>query len=206
MESLRTNQVKPMDRRAALAGMALAAFAPLGCFGIGKNIISKDQPKAAVSQGQGLLRAAWENKVHFAPDTSRGGAIIPGLTARVWLFDPQYATRLADGELKIDLYDSTPRGGDSEPKLLELYIMPPEVLQLFARTDLVGEGYSIFFPWFRYQPDIKNVYLVMRLTTSAGEVFMHHSGTISVDHTEALERAKKGMAVTASTTKQVSLK
>lgn len=202
MESLRTNQVSRIDRRAALAGMAAAAFAPLGCFGIGKSHVKQETPQPAT---QGLLRSAWENKIVFAPDVSRGGAIIPGLSARVWLLTPEYRPRLADGELKMDLYDSTPRGGSTEPRMMEVYVIGRDILPLFARPDFIGDGYSIFFPWMSYQPDVKQVYIVMRFTEADGAVFMHQSGTFSLDHTEASERVKKGMAVTAST-KQVSAK
>ncbi|MCE9530041.1 MAG: hypothetical protein K8T89_02715 [Planctomycetes bacterium] len=194
MEPLRTKQISRINRRTALAGMACAALAPLGCFALGKTSIHKEEPKAGQ---QGRLVSAWENKIVYAPDASRGGETIPGLTGRVYLFGPDLnAPYLGDGKLLIDLFDATPHGQGAPPKMIEHYIYPADVLQKLTKKDVFGDGYTLFLPWATYRPDISHIYILMRYDTVKGEQFFHQSGTFSVDHGETVERVKKGMSVT----------
>ena len=192
MEPLRT-KLKPMTRRAALAGLALAAIAPLGCLGTSRNVAHK--PEAKIPP-KGRLVSAWENKVVFAPDVSRGGAVMPGLSGRVFLFGPDMAVPYTtDGTLIIDLHDATPHGGASEPKMIEQFRIPPEVLAQLTKRDVFGDGYTIFFPWSTYKPEISHLYIQMRFDTVKGDAYFHQSGTFTVDHSEAKERVRKGMAI-----------
>jgi hypothetical protein len=178
-------------RRAVLASLALAALACAGC--LGRNFSKKEPLKPAI---HGQLVSTWDNKVAFAPDFSRGGAVMPGLVGRVYLFGPDLAVPyIGDGKLVVDLYDATPRGPDSEPKLTDHFEIDPQSLSQFAKTDFVGDGYTIFFPWFNYRPEVKQVYLQMRYTAANGESFFHQSGTFSVDHAGTRERMQKGMPI-----------
>ena len=207
MEPLRTKRQQvsepAMSRRAMLTGMALAALAPVGC--LGKYFANRSAIKAAP---QGRLVSAWQNNVTYAPDTTRGGAVFPGLLARVYLFGPLPAPLpdgkpdtsdpskglpyLGDGTLTIFIYDATPRGS-KEPKLTDVVDLGPESLKQFAKTDFVGPGYTIFCPWFQYRPDVTHVFINLEYTSSTGEKFYHQSGTMSVNHAETMERAKKGL-------------
>ena len=192
MEPLQT-RLNPITRRTALMGMALAAIAPLGCFGTTRNLAHKSEVKLPP---KGRLVSAWENKVVFAPDVSRGGAVMPGLSGRVFLFGPDMAVPyITDGTLVVDLHDATPQGGVSEPKMIEQFRIAPEALAQLAKKDVFGDGYTIFFPWSTYRPDISHLYIQMRFETTKGDAYFHQSGTFTVDHAEAKERVRKGMSI-----------
>src|SRR5258708_4845348 len=181
----------PITRRAALSGLALAALSPLGC--LGKYFAKKDDAKAAF---KGRLVSTWDKKVAYAPDVSRGGAVMPGLVGRIYLFGPDMAVPyIGDGSLIVDLYDSTPRGPDSQPKLTDHLDVDPTALRSFAKTDFVGKGYDIFFPWFNCSQEVTQVYLQMRYTAANGDSYFHQSGTFAVDHSETQERIKKGQPI-----------
>jgi hypothetical protein len=178
-------------RRAALTGSALALMVFAGC--LGKNVNNKEPLKPAA---KGRLISSWDNKVTFAPDFARGGAIMPGLVGRVYLFGPDQAVPyIGDGSLIVTLYDATPHGPDSQPKVTDNFVIDPQSLRQFAKTDVFGDGYTVFFPWFNYGPEVKQVYLQIRYTAANGESFFHQSGTFPVDHAETHERIKKRMPI-----------
>ena len=63
---------------------------------------------------------------------------------------------IGDGDLLIDLYDSTPRGPGSEPIMTDQFRITPEALREFARTDnTFGDGYTILFPWFHNRREVR---------------------------------------------------
>lgn len=199
MEPLRQPQITVMSRRAALAGLALM---PLGCFNLGKHYAKTETAKPAP---KGRLVSTWDKRIVYAPDAFRGGAIIPGIVGRVYLFGADMAVPyIGDGGLLIDLWDSSPRGSDSAPKQIEHFIISPEVFKEFAKKDVIGDGYSIFFPWPTYRPDITQIYITMLYTSAAGEKYFHQSGTFAVDHTETQERVKKGMTISNPTLQMIS--
>ena len=180
-----------LTRRAFLGGMALAALAPLGC--LGRHFAKKEEPKPVP---KGRFVSTWDNKIAFAPDVSRGGMVMPGLVGRIYLFGLDRGTPyIGDGSLVIDLFDSTPHGPNGEPKLTDHMEVPADVLKQFAKKDFVGDGYTIFFPWFNYRPDVTQAYIQMRYTAANGESHFHQSGTFTVDHTETRERLKKNLSI-----------
>lgn len=181
--------LKP-TRRAVLAGMALTALAPLGCF---RKFIRQDTSAVTKPTGNGLVVAAWRNKVSYAPDPSRGGAEMPGLVGRVWLLgsDGKHS-QIGDGGLSIRLYDATPRG-DAEPVLTDIVDIDANTLRKFVTNDFVGPGYTVFFPWFNYRPEVSQAYIVLEYHSPTLGVFTHQTRTFGIDHTETTERTKKGM-------------
>lgn len=192
MEPLRPQQEVTLTRRAVLSGLALAALAPLGC--LGRGFLRKDA--AAPPPPKGRVVSTWDPKVAYAPDASRGGAVMPGLVGRVFLFGPDMAVPyLGDGRMVIDLFDATPRGSGVEPKVTDHFEIDPNALRQLANTDVFGEGYSIFFPWFNYHPDVSRVYLQLAYIAPDGEKYFHQSGTFNVDHAQTKEIIKKGMPV-----------
>jgi hypothetical protein len=181
----------PVTRRAVLASLTLATLAPAGC--LNKHIVKNDAPKAPP---KGRIVSSWDNKVVFAPDASRGGAVISGLHGRAYLFGPDMGVPyIGDGKLIIDLYDATSSGPDGQPKLTDHFEIGPDALRQFARRDFVGEGYDLFFPWFKYHLGVKQVYLQMRYVSANGDSYFHQSGTFPVDHTESRERVQKNMPI-----------
>jgi len=201
MEPLRQQQV---TRRAALGGMAFAAFGSVGCFG---KHFAKKSTELVKPAAQGRMISTWEKNVVFAPDASRGGAIIPGLMGRMYLFAPgSEVPQYGDGSLKLDLWDSTPHG-DTPPRQMEHFIIGADVLRMFSKVDGLGfEGYSIFFPWSTYRPDVTQVYITMLYTAADGGTYFHQSGTFAIDHTGAQERVKKGQSISSPSVNQVSSK
>jgi hypothetical protein len=181
-----------IDRRAALAGLALAALAPLGCLG-------KNAPKTTFTPPppQGKLVSIWGKKIQYADDPFHGGELVAGLAGRIYLIGPGEAgiPFIGDGSMLIDLWDSTPHGAGSKPKMTDHYIFPPEMLIQFAKKDIWGDGYSIFIPWANYRPDITQIYVNVLYTSAAGEKYFGGSGTFSLDHAETAERARKGEAL-----------
>jgi len=187
-----------MTRRTLLAGLA---FAPLGCFNVIRPFTKDPQTKQTPGAPEfkpasaGRLVSTWEKKINYAPDSSRGGAIIPGLVGRVYLFGPDIKDPvIGDGSLIIDLFDASSRGNEP-PTMLEQYRFPAEVLRQFAKKDIFGHGYSIFIPWATYRPDITHLFLMMRYDSPKDGSFFHQSGTFALDHAETVERVKKGMSV-----------
>lgn len=180
----------PFDRRAFLAGSALAALAPLGC--LGKHFARKDA--AAVGPPPGRIVSVWDNKVVYAPDAAHGGAPMPGLLGRIYLFGPDMAVPyIGDGSLIVTLYDSSPRGDGSEPQATDNFTVDPASLKLFAKKDFVGDGYTIFFPWFNYNLGTTRAYLQALYTAADGKSYFHQSDNFAVDHAETREMIKKGM-------------
>jgi hypothetical protein len=217
MDPLTRRPEKLIDRRSALMGLGFAALAPLGCFGTGKNLISKQQPEPALAPAQGRIVVSWDKHVKYADDQSKGGAVYPCLLGRIYLFGPDQAVPyIGDGDLQIDLYDSTPHGPGSEPQMTDMFCIGPEVLKKFARADNVfGQGYTVLFPWFHYRRDVAQVYITTRYRSleaiqaaavpgspPKGEQLFDQS-TFSINHSATEELEKKGMGYVL---KEISLK
>jgi hypothetical protein len=195
-----------MDRRKALVGFGLVALAPLGC--LGKNLTANKPaevaaappapvftpPPSAAPTPQGRLTCTWSKKVSYAPDTSHGGMEMTGLVCRMYVFGPDVAKPyFGDGNLIVDLYDSTQRGPNSEPVLTDELRLNPDALRQMAKTDgMFGDGYTIFMPWTHYSLDVKQVFINMLYTSAKGEKLSCNSGQFVIDHSETVERMKRG--------------
>lgn len=187
MEPLRT-QLK-LSRRAVLSGMALAALSPVAC--LGKHFVTKTESPPPPPKGR--VVAIWKKEVSYAGDPNRGGALYPGLNARVYVFGPDLTTPYhGDGYLRISIYDAS-GGMQAEPKLTDIVDFPKDALARTAETDFLGKCHTIFCPWFNYRPDISHVYITLEYVLPTGEKLEHQSGNLSVDHAETLERMRKGM-------------
>ena len=56
------------------------------------------------------LTVAWNNKIIYAPDPTRGGDPMPGLLTRVYLFGPDQTVPLVgNGELLVAVWDTRRR-------------------------------------------------------------------------------------------------
>jgi hypothetical protein len=205
MDSLIPRNRTILSRRDVLAGLALAVLAPAGC--LDKYMVKKE-PAAPAPPPESKQRivSVWDNKVHFADDSQHGGAPMPVLVGKIFLFGPEIDTVdsakspvmpfIGDGSLIIDLYDNTPhRGVETDPKMLEEFRIDPVTLKKFAKKDVFGDGYTIFFPWYTYRADISHVYIIMRYTFPDGTYVLHQSGMVSINHMEVQERLRKGMPV-----------
>jgi hypothetical protein len=166
--------------------VVLAALCGAGCIGADK--IKNPFKPAADSIQPAQAVAAWNNKVVYAPDPLRGGAAVPYLMGRLYLFGPEVGAPLVgDGSLVVDLYDLTPRGPGSEPVMLQEQRYDPETLKRFVKEDLFGMGYTVYIPWTTYRPDITQVNLILRYDPAKGQSLLHQSGPLTVDHAATKE-------------------
>src|SRR5262249_7278638 len=99
----------------AAAAYCLVALVACGC--AGGKLLNPDRT-ASSGDAPATIAVAWNNKVTYAPDPTRGGAEAPYLMARMYLFqkDPGWPL-LCDGSVIVDLYDATPREPGAEPKM-----------------------------------------------------------------------------------------
>jgi hypothetical protein len=154
--------VRGLGKRACYSGliMVLGLCGLSGCVSTGaKKGIPEQPPVRPVCQVQSL----WHGQIATAPDTAHQGAQLPGLVGRVYLLDQDLATGLkGKGKLVVDLYDSEQKGADGQPRLLEHYEFPEDVLNRLLRKDtVIGWGYTIFLPWPEYRPEIKRPQIKM---------------------------------------------
>ncbi len=126
--------------------IALAA----GCATLGvdsEHLKSPPPPCASPCQ----LVATWGNSVRYAPDPSHGGAPVPGLSGRLYLFGQEMSFPLAgDGKISVLLSDET--NGAVVQK--EVWNIDADTLKSWLRRDQIGWGYTMFLPWTTYRPDM----------------------------------------------------
>ncbi len=184
--------------------LIMLSCAPLGCLAtsLGKK---GDSQVASQTVLAGRLATTWDHKVKFVPDVSRGGSVFPGLLARVYLMDEKFRLYNGDGSLEIQLYDSTVRDGKVEPKLTDVMKIDPVTLKKFIKKDIIGNGYTILFPWYNYSPKVKQVFIQVQYTSASNQVLHDQSGTFTVDHTETYDRIRKGMPLGIPADQQLAL-
>jgi len=142
------------------------------------------------------LTAAFNNKVVYAPDPTRGGALFPGVLGRVYIFSTDEAVPIAPpGELLAELWDNSPAVNGGQPLLLEAWKIDPESFAKFRKRDIVGEGYSLFLPWSTYTIDIKQVNMIVRFTGTDGRVLISPPEALAMDHSATLQRAAEKVGV-----------
>ena len=211
MEPKAPNPLTPVRR--ALAAAALAATVCSGCM-TPATIVAKPEvvttvatkpspaptpvPPTPAKDGQAArLTTAWNNQVLYAPDPTRGGAAMPGVLGRLYVFGPDEGIPLkGDGELIVDLWDHTPVRAGGEPKLLEVWRFDRVGLAKMTKRDIIGEGYSIFLPWSTYNVDIRQVHMIARYTSADGRVLMSAPASLSVDHSATLAKAAEKIGLT----------
>jgi hypothetical protein len=137
------------------------------------------------------LTAAWNNKILYAPDPTHGGDPVPGLLARIWVFGPDTKDPLTvDGELIIGVWDNTPKATGGQPLLQEVWHIDAETARKFRRKDFMGDGYTLFLPWSRYNVDLKQVNVVARFNGADGRNLVSSPERLTLDHTSTLQRAQ----------------
>lgn len=130
--------------------LGLAACLSSGCVGLNSQVIhgpgvNMEQPSQ--------VGVRWEPQVAYAPDPMHGGQTMPGLVARVYLFNGKMLPVEGDGALHVELTDTTV----NPPKSLEQWNFPAASLAKFQRRDAIGPGYSLFLPWSTYSPEVTKV-------------------------------------------------
>lgn len=140
------------------------------------------------------MTVAWNNKIIFAPDPTRGGDPVPGLLARVYLFSQSDQTLMIDGEFLAGVWDLTPKAEGGRPQLMELWHIDPTSAKKFQRPDFMGSGYTIFFPWSKYNVDLKQVTAQIRFNGADGRSLVATPEVLTVDHSETLARAAEKLS------------
>jgi hypothetical protein len=112
----------------------------------------------------------WETQVQFVPDFLHDGKPTPCLVGRLYLFGPDGASTVtARGDVKVQLRVSDVVGPDGEPKLIEEWPLPDDLLQKMCSNDKwIGWGYRIVLPWATYQPGLKNLTMNVAFTAKDG--------------------------------------
>ena len=155
-----------------------------GCVSTGgKKGVPEQAPTGPVAQVQSL----WQGRIVNTRDPVHQGAPLPGVAGRVYLFGQDFGTGLkAKGKLLVDLCESDPRGPDGQPRLLEHYEFPDEVLQRLLRKDsIIGWGYTVFLPWPEYNPEIKHVQLKVCFAPEQGTSMYEQPHQLTVRNDQA---------------------
>ena len=154
---------------------ALVCGLPTGCVTLGTPGWLGSPKKSTPCQ----VTVSWQNEIRFAPDTTRGGELTPGLAGRVYLFGPDVGCPLeGDGSLYVELADAS----EMPPKALEEWRLPADKLQLFLRKDPVGVGYTVFLPWSTYRPDLTKVRLKLAYQPKEGATLFAAPALVAFDH------------------------
>ncbi len=161
--------------------VALLWAGVMGCHGLADKVglhSSFDVPPSS------QVVAVWSNALRRAPDTTRGGAPMLGLTGRVYLYSADLSTPMeACGNLKVSLYDHTGQQLGQGPKLLEVWNFDAASLEKLKADDLFGKGYQLFLPWSTYRPDIRQVYMMVEYMPYGGLEPMSAPGSLlAIDH------------------------
>jgi hypothetical protein len=130
--------------------------------------------------------ALWEPKIYVAPDVVHGGAPLPGLAGRVYLFGAQdQLPHAGDGTLTVMLYNDDARGADGQGALQEYWQLTPDKLKLFLRKDIIGWGYTVFLPMSTYNPAQTHVHLMTCYQPKEGTPLYSPSGPIALQGADA---------------------
>jgi hypothetical protein len=115
------------------------------------------------------VESYWHSGIVTTADVVHKGTTLPGLAGRVYFLGQDMGTPLkGKGKLLVDMYDDVHVSPEGQPRLLEHYEYPDEVLARLIRKDMIGWGYTVFLPWPEYRPDIKHVQLKVSFTPDAG--------------------------------------
>jgi hypothetical protein len=151
----------------------LAALAPLfalapGCVATGLAPWWGEPPAAAPTGVPCQIVASWKSEVVFTPDPTHGGASLPGIAGRLYLFGPRIDFPFAcDGTLTVDLF-AEGAGPDGQPALIEEWHFDPVTLKRLLVRDFVGWGYTIFLPLSNYHPEGIHAHLRTRFEPAGG--------------------------------------
>jgi hypothetical protein len=187
MEPVSTQVSSPARSVTRRACLILTSLMLVGCTH-GQKLVGLKKTEPYDPNQPAQMGMAWNNKVVYAADPTRGGVIMPVLTGRMYLFAAKESHSLVcPGTLTVDLWDHTPQSGKNEPQMLEQWVIDPETLAKLLKEDIIGQGYSIGLPWSTYRPDISSVHMIVRFDPSNGKPHVLQQGGFTVDHTATKE-------------------
>jgi len=170
------------------AGCVTTDMAPSASAGKGQPAAVKEQPPPC------QLVVRWHNEVVHAPDPTHGGALIPVLVGRIYLFGQAMAAPLeGDGAVSVELFnpadvvapgtEGTPEGG---PRRLDRWNIDAVTLQRLRRKDMIGWGYNLALPWSHYRPELTRLQMRVCYQPARGAP-LYETGTLDLGGTTVLE-------------------
>ena len=126
-----------------------------GCVGVDTNPLDCDGPPAPGAPCQ--VSALWDHQIHFTADPTHGGAQIPALGGRIYLWGPEIKYPMTgDGALTVLAYDgAAPPGPDAVP--LQAWQFDPATLHRLLKRDFLGWGYTVPLVWPDLPPALRSV-------------------------------------------------
>jgi hypothetical protein len=141
--------------------------------------------------------AAWNNKIIFTPDPTHGGEMMPGILGRLYMFGPDEKFPLApEGELVVGAWDHMNKDEKGKPKLLELWYIDRDTMRKLAKRDFMGNGYTVFLPFSKYNVDLVRINVMARFNSADGRSMMAAPEVLSLDHSAALQQAQDKLGIT----------
>lgn len=135
----------------------------------------------------------WHKGVGYAPDANQNGKPSPGFAGRLYLFGADISAPLpANGTLVVTLYDPNSKGPDGKGmKPIQDWHLPPGLLLRLRKSDVFGEGHTLFLPWATYHPSVAEVVLRAKFTPVGAQVpLFYDSGIIRLGGMQVLEAPK----------------
>lgn len=165
MESLPKKEVS-RTRRAVLPLLAASLLlAAAGCVTTDAFVHEERAPTGAPCH----LVVNWKKQVYFTADPTRGGAPMPGLVGRLYLFDKKVSNPIgAPGGLIVDLYDCSQATGGRQPVQIEQWRFDKDTLARLLVKDGIGWGYTLFLPWGSIRPDLRALQFRVRFEPEGG--------------------------------------
>jgi hypothetical protein len=129
-------------------------------------------PVGKVSQ----IITTWENHVVDQADIQHSGRLTPCVAGRLYLFAPDGKLPLiCEGDVRVQLRYNDVTEPDGQPKLLEEWPIPSDVLQQMRSKDMVGWGYNLVLPWATFHPTLRNLTMVVSFTPTGGYPIYSHT-------------------------------
>lgn len=142
--------------------LAVLALVLPGCVTTESWVFSKKQPLS--DQAVSEVATQWHG-LGVTQDSANKGQPLPGIVGRMYLFPSDRSPPvLAEGKAVVDMTFLNEEGKPSTGH----WEFDSKTLQLLARKDMVGQGYTLFLPWPSYNPSVTQVQMRVSFVTPKG--------------------------------------
>jgi hypothetical protein len=176
MEPLR-RQVPLIARTTAALALALLA----GCVTPGSNLFSWSKKPAVVPITS--MAAMWQTQAPYGVDPTQGGAEVPAIVGRDYLFGPDRGfPQLADGAIVAELHLVFPNVPPGQTAPLETWRFDKDTLNhTCLRRDFLGQGYTLCLRWSTYRPEFAQVFIKVRYEPAQGNPIYGESSLLTLN-------------------------
>jgi hypothetical protein len=136
----------------------------------------------------------WSRGIATAADSLHNGAPLMGIAGRVLLYNEAGLPVACDGDLVVCLYDDTPRPGVTGPVEVHEWVLDHETLKRLQRTDMFGQGYSVFLPWPEDKPLFSQMQLKLRYYRANQPTLFGESGPMNIEGPEVANQPVQARA------------